>query len=236
MIFTPPLTKATLKRRYKRFLAEIITETGEELTIHCPNTGSMMNTFEEGGDIWYLPTDDPNRKTEGTWILSKTPHGRTACVNTHYANTLVEEAINEGIIRELTGYSTIQREVKYGEENSRIDFLLTDPEKGACYVEVKSVTLGFKESQIAAFPDAVTTRGQKHLRELIHLAERGIRAVLLYCVNLTDIKGVRVADEIDPEYAALLKQAEDSGVEIIAYRTLLTPEKLQIRESVDLHL
>ena len=196
----------------------------------------MMNTFEEGGDIWYLPTDDPNRKTEGTWILSKTPHGRTACVNTHYANTLVEEAINEGIIRELTGYSTIQREVKYGEENSRIDFLLTDPEKGACYVEVKSVTLGFKESQIAAFPDAVTTRGQKHLRELIHLAERGIRAVLLYCVNLTDIKGVRVADEIDPEYAALLKQAEDSGVEIIAYRTLLTPEKLQIRESVDLYL
>lgn len=221
MVFFPELEEARLLRRYKRFLADIELASGEQLTIHCPNTGSMLNCMREGGQVWFSRSNDPKRKLPGTWEISETPQGRLACVNTGRANTLVEEALRAGTIRELAGFDLLKREVAYGEERSRIDFYLEFAEGRPAYVEVKSVTLGFPDTPVAAFPDAVTQRGAKHLRELAALARQGIRAVQLYCVNLTGIEAVRPAEEIDAAYAQALRAAVAEGVEVLAYGTRL---------------
>jgi len=227
MQFSPLLEEARLLRRYKRFLADIETPTGEQLTIHCPNTGSMLNCMKEGGQVWFSRSNDPKRKLPGTWEISETPQGRLACVNTGRANAIVEEALRAGVITELAGFSALRREVPYGEENSRIDFQLTF-DNGPAYVEVKSVTLGFDDSDIAAFPDAVTQRGAKHLRELAALARQGVRAVQLYCVNLSGIEAVRPAQEIDPGYASALRAAVLDGVEVLAYGVALDNQQVRI--------
>lgn len=223
-----PLVRATLVKRYKRFLADVITEDGQPLCIHCPNTGSMLNCMAPDTPIWFRPNTDPKRKLPGTWELTTTDHGRLACINTARANALVEEALQAGVISELNGFTKLRREVRYGLENSRIDFVLEMP-GGPLYLEVKSVTLGFADSAVAAFPDAVTARGAKHLRELAQLAQSGTRAVLLYCVNLQGIEAVRVADEIDPGYARALKEAKAAGVEVLAYGCDISPEHIVLK-------
>ena len=235
MQFTPALQYGRLIRRYKRFLADIETDSGELLTIHCPNTGSMLNCMVEGGGVWFSRSNDPKRKLPGTWELAETPQGRWACVNTARANPLVEEALREGVISELAGFTTLKREVPYGEENSRIDFRLEYP-SGPAYVEVKNVTLGFDGSAVAAFPDAKTQRGAKHLRELASLARQGIRAVQLYCVNLSDIDAVRPAAEIDPAYAAALVEAKAAGVEVLAYGAIVTPTEIRLTQRLAVQL
>ena len=227
MQFEPPLEQGRLRKRYKRFLADIETASGEQLTIHCPNTGSMFNCMQEGGVVWFSRSHDPKRKLPGTWELSETPQGRLACVNTARANGLVEEALHAGVIAELNGFTGVRREVPYGEERSRIDFRLDYP-SGPAYVEVKSVTLGFADSPVAAFPDAVTARGAKHLRELATLARNGVRAVQLYCVNLSGIDAVRPALEIDPGYAAALREAQAAGVEVLAYGSDISPQAIRL--------
>ncbi|HCH78535.1 MULTISPECIES: DNA/RNA nuclease SfsA [Stutzerimonas stutzeri subgroup] len=227
MRFAQPLEQGRLVRRYKRFLADIITDEGEALCIHCPNTGSMLNCMGEGARVWFQRSSDPRRKLPGTWELVETPQGRLACVNTARANPLVEEALLNGQIAELAGFTTLKREVAYGVENSRVDFRL-DYAGTAAFVEVKSVTLGFAETPVAAFPDAVTTRGARHLRELATLARAGVRAVQLYCVNLSGIEAVRPAEEIDPAYAAALREAQAAGVEVLAYGVDLSVEELRI--------
>lgn len=227
MQFDPPLEEGLLIRRYKRFLADIETVTGETLTIHCPNTGSMLNCQAEGARVWFSRSNDPKRKLPGTWELVETPHGRLACINTSRANRLVEEALLAGAIPELAAFSALRREVAYGAENSRADFRLTYP-SGEVFVEVKSVTLGYNMDCVAAFPDAVTVRGAKHLRELSALAREGARAVLLYCVNLTGIEAVRPADDIDPVYGRALREALETGVEILAYGADVTPQAIQV--------
>lgn len=225
MRFDPPLERARLLRRYKRFLADIELDSGEHLTIHCPNTGSMLNCMREGGQVWFSRSNDPKRKLPGTWEISETPQGRLACVNTGRANALVDEALRAGVIAELAGFTALRREVAYGEEGSRIDFRLEFAE-GPAYVEVKSVTLGYPDSTVAAFPDAVTQRGAKHLRELAALARQGIRAVQLYCVNLTGIEAVRPAEEIDAAYAKALRAAVADGIEVLAYGARLDAEQI----------
>ncbi|SDZ57722.1 DNA/RNA nuclease SfsA [Pseudomonas salomonii] len=232
MRFNPPLEEGRLIRRYKRFLTDIETLTGELLTIHCPNTGSMLNCMVEGGQVWFSRSTDPKRKLPGTWEIAETPQGRLACVNTARANPLVEEALRAGVITELNGFTALKREVPYGQEKSRIDFRLEYPH-GAAYVEVKSVTLGFDGSPVAAFPDAVTQRGAKHLRELAHLAREGVRAVQLYCVNLSGIDAVRPAVEIDAGYAAALREAKAAGVEVLAYGARVTPQEIIIDRRLD---
>lgn len=227
MHFYPALEEARLLRRYKRFLADIEVASGEQMTIHCPNTGSMLNCMKEGGKVWFSRSNDPKRKLPGTWEISETPQGRLACVNTGRANAIVEEALRAGVISELAGFTALRREVAYGEEKSRIDFHLTF-DTGPAYVEVKSVTLGFDGSDIAAFPDAVTQRGAKHLRELATLARQGVRAVQLYCVNLTGIEAVRPAEEIDPGYAIALRAAVLDGVEVLAYGVTLDGQQVRI--------
>ncbi|MBS68743.1 DNA/RNA nuclease SfsA [Stutzerimonas stutzeri] len=227
MRFAEPLERGRLVRRYKRFLADIVTDDGEALCIHCPNTGSMLNCMGEGARVWFQRSRDPRRKLPGTWELVETPQGRLACVNTARANALVEEALLNGTITELAGFTALKREVAYGVENSRVDFRL-DYAGSAAFVEVKSVTLGFAETPVAAFPDAVTTRGARHLRELAALARAGVRAVQLYCVNLSGIEAVRPAEEIDPAYAAALREAQAAGVEVLAYGVDLSVEELRI--------
>lgn len=235
MRFSPELEQGRLLIRYKRFLADIETSSGEKLTIHCPNTGSMFNCMAQGGRIWFSRSNDPKRKLPGTWEISETPQGRFACVNTARANHLVEEALRAGVITELNGFTALKREVAYGQENSRVDFRLDYP-SGPAFVEVKSVTLGFDDSRIAAFPDAVTQRGARHLRELASLAREGVRAVLLYCVNLTGIDAVRPAEEIDPAYAAALSDAVAAGVQVLAYGVQLTPDEVRIDRRLEVHL
>ncbi len=227
MRFVTPLEEARLIRRYKRFLADVVTVDGEGFCIHCPNTGSMLNCMAEGGRVWFHRTQDPKRKLPGTWELSETPQGRLACVNTARANPLVEEALLHGAIPELAGFTALKREVPYGVENSRVDFRLDYP-TGPAFVEVKSVTLGFDGSPIAAFPDAQTVRGARHLRELAALARQGVRAVQLYCVNLSGIEAVRPAEEVDPLYAAALREAVAAGVEVLAYGAELSPEEIRL--------
>ncbi len=227
MQFDPVLEEGRLIKRYKRFLADIESADGSVVTAHCANTGSMKNCMEEGARVWFSRNDDPKRKLKASWELVETPHGRVACINTGRANRLVEEALQAGIITELAGFTQLRREVKFGEENSRADFCLMF-EQQSVIVEVKSVTLGFAESDIAAFPDAVTARGTKHLRELTALAASGQRAVLIYCVNLTGITAVRAAAEIDPGYAAALAEARAAGVEVLAYGTTITPSAISV--------
>lgn len=227
MQFEPELEEGRLIKRYKRFLADIECADGSVVTAHCANTGSMKNCVAEGARVWFSRNDDPKRKLKASWELVETPHGRMACINTGRANRLVEEALDAGVITELAGFTQLRREVRFGEENSRADFCLMFDEQPVI-VEVKSVTLGFADTDVAAFPDAVTVRGSKHLRELTALAASGQRAVLIYCVNLSGITAVRAAQEIDPDYAAALAEAKAAGVEVLAYGTTITAESIAV--------
>lgn len=235
MQFDPVLEEGRLVKRYKRFFADIECSDGSIVTAHCANTGSMLNCMADGARVWFSRNDDPKRKLKATWELVETPHGRIACINTGRANRLIEEALQAGVITELAGFTQLRREVKYGEENSRADFCLMFDQRQV-FVEVKSVTLGFADTDTAAFPDAVSTRGAKHLRELTALAAMGQRAVLIYCVNLSGITAVRAAQEIDPEYAAALAEAKTAGVEVLAYGTHITPAGIEVTQRLAVEL
>lgn len=227
MQFNSELEEGRLLKRYKRFFADIECADGSVVTAHCANTGSMKNCMAEGVRVWFSRNDDPKRKLKATWELVETPHGRMACINTARANRLVEEALMAGVITELAGFTQLRREVAYGEESSRADFCLMFAEQSV-FVEVKSVTLGFADTDTAAFPDAVTVRGTKHLRELTRLAASGQRAVLIYCVNLSGIFAIRAAKDIDPNYANALSEAVAAGVEVLAYGTTITADEIKI--------
>ncbi len=227
MRFSSPLIPATLIRRYKRFLADVRLDDGRELTVHTPNTGAMTGCAEPGSRIWLRDTGNPARKYPLAWELSSAPGGALVGVNTHLANRLVREAIEGGVITELRGYSRIRQEVRYGEEGSRIDLLLQERGRADCYVEIKSVTLVRGQGE-AAFPDAVSARGSKHLRELAHMVRGGDRAVLLFCVQRADARLVRPAADIDPRYARTLAEARQAGVEILAWRASVSPDAIEL--------
>ena len=214
------LVHARLIKRYKRFLADVRLDNDEIITVHCPNTGSMKNCVEENAEIWLSDSDNPKRKYRYTWEYLRTSRGHHIGVNAGKANQLVQSAIRDDLVEPLAGYDTIRPEVKYGDENSRIDLLLQDSKKQDCYVEVKSVTLleDPPSSGVGYFPDAVSERGAKHLRELIKMSQSNARSVLFFCVQHTGIQEVRPADHIDREYGKLLREALDSGVEVLAYK------------------
>ena len=214
------LVHARLIKRYKRFLADVRLDNDEIITVHCPNTGSMKNCVEENAEIWLLDSNNPKRKYRYTWEYLRTSLGHHIGVNAGKANQLVQFAIRDDLVEPLAGYDTIRSEVKYGDENSRIDLLLQDSKKQDCYVEVKSVTLleDPPSSGIGYFPDAVSERGAKHLRELIKMSQSDARSVLFFCVQHTGIQEVRPADHIDREYGKLLREALASGVEVLAYK------------------
>lgn len=213
----PPLSHGILLRRYKRFLADIQLPNGEEITIHCPNTGAMTGCATAGDRVWFSTSDNPKRKYAHTWELTETQSGDFICVNTQRANALVQEALQNQWISELTDYTNILPEQKYGEENSRIDFLLKAPNLPDCFVEVKSTTL-LTAQGIGMFPDAKTERGQKHLRELTHIAQQGQQAVILFAILHTGIHSFEVAQQIDPQYAKLYQLALAAGVQPLFYK------------------
>jgi len=227
MQFSPPLKPATLIKRYKRFLADVVTPEGETLTIHCPNTGAMTGCATPGDTVWYSTSESPARKYPHTWEISQTQQGAFICVNTLRANMLTKEAILTKRLPEFAGYDALRSEVKYGAEGSRIDFLLQAQGRRDCYIEVKSVTLA--EQQSGYFPDAVTLRGQKHLRELMSVAASGDRAVILFAVLHSDVEHFSPARHIDEEYARLLQEAHCRGVEVIAYKAELSADNISLR-------
>lgn len=231
MRFREPLIGATLVKRYKRFLADVTLEDGTALTAHCPNTGSLLGCHAPGSRVWLSRSDNPKRKYAHTWELVEVAGGVLVGVNTGRSNALVREAITSGVIGELTGYDDIRAEFRYGEEGSRADFLLTK-DGAECYLEVKNVTAAVEDG-VALFPDAVSTRGTRHLRELIAtLREAGRRAVLCFCVQRGDVREVRPADDIDPDYGRTLREALDAGVEAIAYRATLCPQAVSLAEPI----
>lgn len=230
MKFSPALQQATLIQRYKRFLADVITPEGEHLTLHCPNTGAMTGCATPGDTVWYSTSANLKRKYAHTWEITETQQGAFICVNTQRANPLVKEAIDAGLIPELMGYSTLKGEVKYGEEGSRIDFMLQADDRPECYIEVKSVTLADRDN--GYFPDAVTLRGQKHLRELMSAAAAGKRAVLLFAVLHSAIERFSPARHIDPKYAQLLNEAQKQGVEVFAYKAELSADNMTLKSTL----
>jgi len=234
MKFSPPLQPATLLQRYKRFLADVVTPEGEHLTLHCPNTGAMTGCATPGDTVWYSTSENTKRKYPHTWEVTQTQQGAFICVNTLRANQLVKEALIAGNIPEIVGYDLIKSEVKYGEEGSRIDFMLQAEGRPECYIEVKSVTLAEQEN--GYFPDAVTLRGQKHLRELISVAAAGKRAVLLFAVLHSAIARFSPARHIDPKYAQLLNEAQKQGVEVLAYKAELSADNITLRSALPVTL
>lgn len=216
-------------RRYKRFLADVCLADGETITVHCPNTGSMKNCAQPGWRVWLSHSDNPKRKYAHTWELVEVEQ-QLACVNTQRPNHIVTEAFKAARIAGFEGFLHCRNEVRYGLENSRIDLLLEDGLSKKCYVEVKNVTLQVQNSDLGLFPDAVTVRGRKHLRELVSVVEQGHRAVLFYCVAHNGINRVQVAKDIDPDYSQQLLVAMAAGVEVMAYRALVDTQTINITE------
>jgi sugar fermentation stimulation protein A len=224
MRFQPPLTTGTLIRRYQRFLADVALVDGTVVTAHCPNSGSMKGCAVPGSPVLLSLQDSPKRKLRYTWELVQV-NGFWVGINTQHPNRLVREAIEAGEIVELRGYDSVRGEVPYGHERSRIDLLLSG-ERGLCYVEVKNVTL--REGDRALFPDAVTERGQKHLRELQQMVAEGHRGVIFFLVQRDDTSSVSPADAIDPAYGRLLREVVANGVEALAYRATVTPTGITV--------
>lgn len=231
MKFAAPLFRGTLVRRYKRFLADVDLG-GEIVTAACPNTGSMLGCNVPGSKVWLSTSDSTTRKYRHTWELVEAAPRVLVGINTGLPNRLVTEGIADGVISQLSGYSDLRAEVRYGKENSRIDLLLEGGRrKKRCFVEVKNVTAAVTDG-VALFPDSVSERGSKHLRELMQMVTEGYRAVMLYCVQRADVGEVRPADNIDPTYGATLRQALAHGVEAYAFRAKVTPREITLEQEI----
>ena len=229
MRFPSKLVEGRLIRRYKRFLADIQL-AGGVVTAACPNTGSLMGCCEAGSRVWLSESDSTTRKYRHTWEIVEVGKVMVG-INTGLPNALVAEAISDGTIPELGGYPGLRREVPYGEERSRVDLVLEGGAREDCYVEVKNVTAAASKG-VALFPDCVSERGSKHLRELIRLKAQGLRPVQLYCVQRGDVREVRPADGIDHEYGRMLREAIAAGVEVLAYRAKVSATEVRLAERI----
>ena len=231
MNFADPLLRGTLIKRYKRFMADVVLESGETVTAHCSNTGAMLGVQEADSEVWLSPARNPDRKLKFTWELIRVDEGLVG-VNTAHPNQIVTEAIENNKIPELSGYDTLRREVKYG-KNSRIDILLSDDGKPDCYVEIKNVHLR-RQSRIAEFPDSVSTRAAKHQGELSEMVKKGARAVTMYLCQREDCDSFTLAADIDPDYAAAATAARAVGVESLCYACTLTPKAITADRRIEI--
>jgi sugar fermentation stimulation protein A len=233
MRFPSPLISATLVRRYKRFLADVVLPGGEEITAHVANPGAMTGLAAPGTHVWLSKSDNPARKLPYSWELAEVDLGsgpELVGVNTGHPNPLVGAAIAAGAIPELAGYGLLRREVKYG-RNSRVDFLLEQEGRPSCFVEVKNVHL-MRTKGLAEFPDSVTARGAKHLDELGAMVTQGHRAVMVFMVQIGSADRMALARDIDPRYAAAFDRARTVGVEAIAYRCVISVEGIAVAGAV----
>lgn len=229
MIFPTPLQRGSLIKRYKRFLADIQLEDGSFITAHCPNSGALQGLSTPGTPVWVSKSLNPSRKLPFTWEMAEV-EGTFVGMNTSHPNTLVEEAIHSGIITELQGYTSLQREVRYG-KNSRIDILLSTP---LTYVEVKNVHL--KRGQTVGFPSSVTARGAKHMRELSEMVRQGHQAYVIYVVQRNDFDKFEIAGDIDPLYKQEMQVALEGGVKPLVYACEVTPKEIKITHSIGFNL
>ena len=232
MRFPDPLIPGTLRRRYKRFLADVELQDGEVVTAHCANPGSMLGLAEPGSPVWLSPARNPARKLKYTWELVEV-NGGLVGINTAHPNTIVAEAVADDQVPELSGYTELKREVRYG-RNSRIDLLLGGDGRAPCHVEVKNVHL--KRGGPAEFPDAVTARGTKHLGELADVVAEGGRAVMFYLVQRMDCERFTIARDIDPVYAAALEAALAAGVEALCYDCRISRDEIVLNRPLTLDL
>jgi sugar fermentation stimulation protein A len=237
MRFSSNLIEGRLVKRYKRFLADVELASGDIVTAHCANPGSMLGLNAPGARVWLSRSANPKRKLAYSWELIEVDLGRRGTlvgINTGSPNGAVAAAIEAGLIPALTGYADMRREVRYG-ENSRIDILLEDPARAPCYVEIKNVHL-MRQAGLAEFPDSVTARGAKHLKELVAMVASGARAVMVYFVQRGDAETFTLAHDIDPGYAAAFKDARAAGVEAIAIASEVTLEGLTLPRAIPLQV
>ena len=225
MRFPDPLIRGRLLRRYKRFLSDIELDNGEIVVAHCANPGSMTGLKDTGAPVWLSPSRNPKRKLKYSWELIQVD-GHMVGINTAWPNRIVEEAVAAQMVPELAGYPSLRREVPYG-RNSRIDLLLEAADRPPCYLEVKNVHLR-RTAGLAEFPDSVTKRGAKHLRELSEMADQGARAVMFFLVQRGDCASFQVAADIDPDYDRALHAALDHGVEVLCYSCRVGEEAIEL--------
>lgn len=233
MNFSSPLIRGTLIKRYKRFLADVELEDSQVVTAHCPNTGGMTGCAEPGYTVFLSESNNPKRKLKYTWEVAKTFDDHFIGINTHNANKLVAEALNNKVIEEFSDISDWKAEVTPPTANSRFDFALTR-NHAIEYMEVKSVTLA--DGHQGYFPDAVTQRGAKHCLELARLAHEGVKTTLLFCVQHTAITSVRIAEQIDPHYAESVATAARAGVNIVAMACAINEQKIEVNQSLPIIL
>ena len=230
MRFTEELVHGRLIQRYKRFLADVELDDGTKVTAHCTNSGTMKSCLEDGAEVYLTPVNDPKRRTKFTWEMIKIDE-RWVGINTNNPNKIVFEAVSNNLIPELSGYDFVKREVKYGD--SRFD-VMAQKDGETCFIEVKNVTM--KEGNAALFPDAVTTRGRKHLNTLVDVKKQGMRAVMLYIIQRMDVERFGPADDIDPEYGKALREAYRQGVEIIPMQANVSPEGIELIRKLEFEL
>ena len=229
MRFPSALQRGRLLQRYKRFLADVVLDSGEQVTAACPNTGAMLGLTATGSVVWLSKSDSATRKYAHTWELVEADLGAGPTlvgINPLHPNKLVAEAIETGCVKKLAGYSSLRREVGYGEA-SRIDLLLEDARKGRCYVEVKNVHL-MRTAGRAEFPDCVTERGAKHLRELTQMVAQGHRAVMVYLIQRDDAQRFAIARDFDPNYAEAFRLATAAGVEALAFGCRMSTDAISL--------
>ena len=227
MEFTKSLIKGNLIKRYKRFFVDVKLNK-EIVTAHCPNTGSMKGLLDEGNEVYLLKNNNPKRKLKYALEIIKAQNNLVG-VNTHMANKIVNHGLTNNLIKELQNNDTIKSEVFFNKE-TRFDFLV-EKNKQQIFVEVKNVTL-FRDKETAEFPDAITSRGSKHLRTLINAIKKGYKAYLIYLVQIEKMKYFKIAKDIDTEYNKNYITAKKAGVNFLAYRCKMSSKKIFIEKKL----
>tara|TARA_B100001123_G_scaffold434236_1_gene560412 strand:+ start:1572 stop:2267 length:696 start_codon:yes stop_codon:yes gene_type:complete len=231
MKFNKKLLQGTLIKRYKRFFVDI-EYRGKTITAHCPNSGSMMGLLSEGNDVWFSETDNPKRKLKYTLEIIKVNNGLVG-INTQLTNKIVLEALRQKKIKKLTKFNNIKTEVKFSDK-TRFDFLISNNSR-SCFLEVKNVTL-IREKKIAEFPDAITSRGTKHLKELIVAKKKGFESYILYLIQREGCGSFKIAKDIDEEYKITFNEAIRRGVKILCYDCKINYEEIKLNKQINYEL
>jgi len=233
--FGSKLTSGRLRRRYKRFLADIRLDNGDEITAHCPNTGAMLGCDRPGSRVWLSRSDNPRRKYAWTWELVEPEPGVLVGINTMRTNSIVREAIGSGLIPELRDYPSVRSEVTLPGHRSRFDFLLEAAGRRPLVLEVKNVTAAISQGR-ALFPDARSERATRHVTELQSLVANRYRSMLLFCVQREDVSRVAPFDEVDPDYAEALRRAAGHGVMVQAWACKVDPVEVRLVQQLSVDL